>query len=274
MTPAPHPALDLDLWIDRDLIRRGYGWSVPANGERRVGTLSYNPHDHVKEPTRAMARKLDVKTVRYQGNWFPHALREATVDGAFCVGDSAGHCFPLSGEGIRTAFYFGIACGRELGAVLDGSQTREQALEAYTDFHERHRPAFSRAARLQRLIPPCRRDCCRSCCAQWASSRWSIGPSAGISNRRIRRWPIVPTARANPMADPSSTSPTPPDAEHVPLVRALENKLALAEARYRGLVEHVPAVAYVAEWDAQSTLTYVSPADRGAARLAARGVPG
>ncbi len=61
------------------------------------------------------------------------------------------------------------------------------------------------------------------------------------------------------MADPSSTPPTPPDAEHVPLVRALENKLALAEARYRGLVEHVPAVAYVAEWDAQSTLTYVSP---------------
>ena len=25
----------------------------------------------------------------------------------FFVGDSAGHCFPLSGEGIRTAFYFG-----------------------------------------------------------------------------------------------------------------------------------------------------------------------
>jgi diguanylate cyclase (GGDEF)-like protein/PAS domain S-box-containing protein len=41
-------------------------------------------------------------------------------------------------------------------------------------------------------------------------------------------------------------------------VDALE-QLALAEARYRSLVEHVPAVAYVAEWDAQSTLTYVSP---------------
>ena len=75
-----------------------------------------------------MARRLDVETVRYQGNWFPHALRAATIDGAFCVGDSAGHCFPLSGEGIRTAFYFGIACGRELRAVLDGGQTREQAL--------------------------------------------------------------------------------------------------------------------------------------------------
>ena len=39
-----------------------------------------------------------------------------------------GHCLPLSGEGIRTAFYFGIACGRELRAVLAGERTREQAL--------------------------------------------------------------------------------------------------------------------------------------------------
>ena len=49
----------------------------------------------------------------------------------FFVGDSAGHCFPLSGEGIRTAFYFGIACGRELRGVLAGRRSREQALAAY-----------------------------------------------------------------------------------------------------------------------------------------------
>jgi diguanylate cyclase (GGDEF)-like protein/PAS domain S-box-containing protein len=37
------------------------------------------------------------------------------------------------------------------------------------------------------------------------------------------------------------------------------DRLALAEARYRELVEYVPAVAYVADWDEHSTLTYVSP---------------
>ncbi|MCW3004651.1 MAG: hypothetical protein JWQ20_3949 [Conexibacter sp.] len=37
------------------------------------------------------------------------------------------------------------------------------------------------------------------------------------------------------------------------------DRLALAEARYRGLIEHVPAVVYVAEWDEHATLTYVSP---------------
>jgi flavin-dependent dehydrogenase len=143
----------LHVWVERGLVRRGYGWSVPAAGERRVGSLSYDPVKGVKEPTKALAERLGVDAVRYQGNWFPHRLREATGDGAFFVGDSAGHCFPLSGEGIRTAFYFGIACGRELRDVVEGHQDRAAALRGYAAFHERHRAAFTRALRLQRLIP-------------------------------------------------------------------------------------------------------------------------
>src|SRR3712207_9174498 len=78
---------------------------------------------------------------RYQGNWFPHRLRPAAQDGVFFAGDSAGHCFPLSGEGIRTAFYFGIAAGREIRAVLAGERSPEAALAAYGAFSDRHRPA-------------------------------------------------------------------------------------------------------------------------------------
>jgi flavin-dependent dehydrogenase len=144
---------DLDVWIDRALIRRGYAWSVPAGDEQRVGVGSYEPRDHVKEPTRAIAGRLGVAPVRYQGNWFPHALRPAAEDGVFFAGDSAGHCLPLSGEGIRTAFYFGIACGRELRRVLDGRATRAEALAAYGAFSDAHAPAFTLALRLQRLIP-------------------------------------------------------------------------------------------------------------------------
>ena len=144
---------DLDVWIDRSLIRRGYAWSVPAAGEQRVGVGSYEPRDHVKEPTRAIAGRLGVPPVRYQGNWFPHALRPAVEDGVFFAGDSAGHCLPLSGEGIRTAFYFGIACGRELRRVLAGEATRAEALAAYGAFSDSHARAFTTALRLQRLIP-------------------------------------------------------------------------------------------------------------------------
>jgi len=144
---------DLDVWIDRSLVRHGYAWSVPAAGEQRVGVGSYEPRDHVKEPTRAIARRLGLPPVRYQGNWFPHALRPAVEDGVFFVGDSAGHCLPLSGEGIRTAFYFGIACGRELRRVLEGDATRADALAAYGAFSAAHAPAFTIALRLQKLVP-------------------------------------------------------------------------------------------------------------------------
>lgn len=148
---APDDALD--VWVDRSLARRGYGWRVPAGEEQRVGVGSYAPRDHVKEPTNDLAGRLDVERVRYQGNWFPHRLRPAAQDGVFFAGDAAGHCFPLSGEGIRTALYFGLACGRELRSVVDGTSTREQALDRYGAFSAGHRRAFSRALRLQQLIP-------------------------------------------------------------------------------------------------------------------------
>jgi flavin-dependent dehydrogenase len=144
---------DLDVWIDRSLVRHGYAWSVPARGEQRVGVGSYEPRHHVKEPTREIARRVGRPPVRYQGNWFPHRLRPAVEDGVFFVGDSAGHCFPLSGEGIRTAFYFGVACGRELRGVLDGERSAEAALAGYGAFSERHRPAFELAYALQWAVP-------------------------------------------------------------------------------------------------------------------------
>ncbi len=150
----PHGGgVDLDVWIDRSLVRSGYAWSVPAGGEQRVGVGSYEPRDHVREPTAEIARRLSVDAVRYQGNWFPHRLRPAAEDGVFFVGDSAGHCFPLSGEGIRTAFYFGIAAGRELRAAHRGEKTAAEALDAYARFSRRHAPAFAWALALQRAIP-------------------------------------------------------------------------------------------------------------------------
>jgi menaquinone-9 beta-reductase len=151
--PAAPPTPDLDVWIDRALVRYGYAWRVPAGGEARIGAGSYEPRHGVREATDETARRLDADRVRYQGNWFPHRLRPALEDGVLFVGDSAGHCFPLSGEGIRTAFYFGIACGRELRGVLAGDKTREEALRDYERFSARHRPAFEWAYALQWAIP-------------------------------------------------------------------------------------------------------------------------
>ena len=145
---------DLEIWIDRGYVPAGYGWSFPADGEVRVGVGSFDPRFHVREPTVRLTDDVGRDTDGgYQGNWIPHALRPATEDGIFFVGDSAGHCFPLTAEGIRTALYFGIACGRELRRVIEGEQTRAQALARYHRFSADHASPFTWMLRVQRLIP-------------------------------------------------------------------------------------------------------------------------
>jgi flavin-dependent dehydrogenase len=144
---------DLEIWLDRGYVPAGYGWSFPAGDEIRIGVGSFDPRFHVREPTVRLADDLHADTVRYQGNWIPHALRPATEDGVFFAGDSAGHCLPLTAEGIRTALYFGLACGRELRGVIAGEQTREQALDRYHQFSAGHAAPFRWLLRVQRLVP-------------------------------------------------------------------------------------------------------------------------
>jgi flavin-dependent dehydrogenase len=144
---------DLAIWIDRGYVPAGYGWSFPAGEELRIGVGSFDPRFHVKEPTVRLADDLGSDAVRYQGNWIPHKLRPATEDSIFFAGDSAGHCLPLTAEGIRTALYFGIACGRELRAVAEGRASRAQALERYHRFSGSHEWKFAWMLRTQRAVP-------------------------------------------------------------------------------------------------------------------------
>jgi len=144
---------DLEIWIDRRYVPAGYGWSFPADGELRIGVGSFDPRFHVRETTELLAEDLGADRVRYQGNWIPHKLRRATEDGVFFAGDSAGHCLPLSAEGIRTALYFGIALGRELRGVVEGWQSRESAAARYAEFSDSHEWKFGWMLRAQRLVP-------------------------------------------------------------------------------------------------------------------------
>jgi flavin-dependent dehydrogenase len=144
---------DMEIWIDRSYVPAGYGWSFPAGEEVRIGVGSFDPRFHVREPTERLATEVGAQTVRYQGNWIPHALRPAVEDGVFFVGDSAGHCLPLTAEGIRTALYFGLAAGRELREVLAGRRSEADALGRYGAFSASHARAFRSMLLCQRLIP-------------------------------------------------------------------------------------------------------------------------
>lgn len=153
---------DMEVWVDRRYVPAGYGWCFPAGDELRIGVGSFDPRFHVRETTELLVEDLDRERpgadlagqpAEYQGNWIPHRLRPATEGGVFFAGDSAGHCLPLTAEGIRTALYFGIALGRELRGVLEGRQSRERAAARYAAFHDSHEWKFRWLLRAQRLIP-------------------------------------------------------------------------------------------------------------------------
>jgi menaquinone-9 beta-reductase len=149
----PHVGGDsLEIWIDPKYVPAGYSWSFPAADEIRVGVGSFRPRDHVKEPTVRLAGDLEVDAVNYQGNWIPHQIRKATEDGILFVGDSAGHCLPTTAEGIRTALYFGLAAGRELRAVVENRQTKQEALARYGAFSDEHEWKFRWLLRVQHLV--------------------------------------------------------------------------------------------------------------------------
>jgi flavin-dependent dehydrogenase len=151
-----HPAgadEDFRILINRRYVPAGYGWSFPAGDEVRIGIGSFDPRFPVRPTTDLLADDLGADRDGYQGNWIPHRLRPATGGGVFFAGDSAGHCLPLTAEGIRPALYFAAALGLELRAVFEGHQTREDALGNYAAFSASHRPQYERMLKLQKFLP-------------------------------------------------------------------------------------------------------------------------
>jgi flavin-dependent dehydrogenase len=166
----------LELWIDPRYARAGYAWSFPARDELRVGVGSFWPSRHVKEQTVRLAGDLGLPPDGYQGNWIPHQLRAAAEDGIYFVGDSAGHCLPLTAEGIRTALYFGLACGRELRGALAGEQAPAQALARYGAFSDAHERKFRWLLNTQRAV------------GQLTPTRAIAAMARGMSNERFCAW--------------------------------------------------------------------------------------
>jgi len=144
---------NLEVWIDRKYVPEGYGWSFPAGDELRIGVGSFDPRFHVRETTELLATDVGAESVGWQGNWIPHKLRDGTDQDVFFAGDSAGHCLPLTAEGIRPALYFGAALGLELRAVAQGAQTREDALNSYHRFNASHERQFRWLLNSQKMLP-------------------------------------------------------------------------------------------------------------------------
>ena len=59
----------------------------------------------------------------------------------------------MTAEGIRPAFYFGVACGRELRSVIEGRSSRDAALTRYAAFNDSHRWKYEWMLKVQKTVP-------------------------------------------------------------------------------------------------------------------------
>ena len=151
------PYADEGLHFTYDPKRLGrltIAWIFPINGASRIGIGRYEGE------TRGTLHLLDVYLAdlgqvrgRVHGGYFTYRLRDPVLEHLFLVGDAAGQCLPLTGEGIRPALYFGTQLGRLLRQHLEGRLSLEQVRERYRRLVLRYKKAYDLLYRLQRLLP-------------------------------------------------------------------------------------------------------------------------
>ncbi len=156
-TICPYQAEGLHFWYTPAIVRHGVTWLFPRGQTSSIGIGSYRGATKLREPLADFLREFSLEPDGLHGTYFPSRLRPPTAGHVFVVGDAAGHCLGLTGEGIRPALYFGEACGRTVERVLDGVLTLAQGLKEYADFVHAHAPFYrlmSGAQWLLTRLPP------------------------------------------------------------------------------------------------------------------------
>jgi len=153
-TSIDFPADGLHFWYDPvRLSKTGITWAFPAADHNRMGFASYLGEAPGTDKLDEFLSDFELHRNRLHGGYLPHALREPIVDNLFLVGDAAGHCLGLTGEGIRPALFFGTQLGSLLHLVLDNNLSRSQAQAAYTRLIDDRKAGYTWLCRAQRLLP-------------------------------------------------------------------------------------------------------------------------
>ncbi len=152
-TVLPGSADGLHFFYEGKKTQRIY-WIFPAGETLRVGAGCFFGRGAIKTPLFSFLRANALPEVNHglHGNAFPFVLRDPVVDGVFRVGDAAGHCFALTGEGIRPAIYFGTLLGRILRRVVEGEITLNYAQHLYQDLVRKKRKAYRLLTTFQRTL--------------------------------------------------------------------------------------------------------------------------
>lgn len=132
-TTLPYKEKGLHFWYEPKKYPSCVFWLFPQGETSRFGVASYQGKTKLKPALDEFLKRFKLKAGSLHGGYFPHHLRKPTVDNIFFVGDAAGECLPISGEGIRPAIIFGQRCGRIIDRVLLEKISLTQGLKEYQD---------------------------------------------------------------------------------------------------------------------------------------------
>jgi len=128
------PAVELLVGLGRGV----YGWVFPFLDTLSVGVEWHYPSARRHQAFRKVLARVDVDPVSVRR--YSHPIPSLPSDGrvahgnALLIGDAAGMCDPLTGEGVRNA----VVAGTVAADVLDEAlASREGRLDAYQTWFER-----------------------------------------------------------------------------------------------------------------------------------------
>lgn len=148
-----HKTKTIEIWVNPKMMPKGVNWIFPCGEFSRFGIGSYTGKTEIKEGLELFLKEFNLEITKdLHGGFFTHKFREPTVRNIFVVGDSAGQCLPLSGEGIRTSLYFGQECGKIIQKIIDGKITREEGLKDYRQFVMQHKKYYTFLSGLQKIF--------------------------------------------------------------------------------------------------------------------------
>ena len=117
------------------------GWLFPIGGSSRAGLASFTQNEFGLPPDGR------------HGGHFPYRLQSTSTGDVFRIGDAAGQCIPLTGEGIRPALYFGAMAGRLVRRALDEEISLPTALHRYERFVGRRVRLYRHLLIVQKVLP-------------------------------------------------------------------------------------------------------------------------
>ena len=130
------------------------GWLFPIGKYSRAGIGSYLGRTQLAETLSSFTRnEFGLLPNGKHGGYFPHRRRPAFTSDVFRIGDAAGQCIPLTGEGIRPALYFGTMAGCLAQRVLNNEISLPDALREYGKFVEKHAQLYRYLLVVQKVLP-------------------------------------------------------------------------------------------------------------------------